>query len=89
MRSGLAMEMQISSKLCALPICPKMLMSSFMISSFAWPSCLLSVDCCPAVPQDRWLSSTLRQSDFSSLTRTLKDSGMPASNVSSPRTIDS
>src|SRR5205823_9449926 len=36
-----------------------------------------------------WLSSTLRPSERSSLTRTLKDSGMPASKVSSPRTIAS
>src|SRR5262249_41248623 len=36
-----------------------------------------------------WFSSTLRPSERSSFTSTLKDSGMPASKLSSPRTIAS
>src|SRR5437773_1703406 len=37
----------------------------------------------------RCSNSTLRPSERSSLTKTLKDSGMPASKLSSPRTIAS
>ncbi len=47
----------------------------------------------PAIPDFRYtllcFRSTLRPSDRNSFTKTLKDSGMPISNVSSPRTTDS